>query len=98
MITTQISGRQTVAHEPRVALWPLECGFSTKYHVRACTYSRLRLRGPCVEVGFQPGRVYFEEELLEEVGVLIGQAMGDAVQQALGHVARGRHMIHAQAE
>nr|KAF6374447.1 hypothetical protein mPipKuh1_009666 [Pipistrellus kuhlii] len=31
-------GRQTAAHEPHVALWPLECGSSTKYHVWARTY------------------------------------------------------------
>ncbi|CAK6446670.1 unnamed protein product [Pipistrellus nathusii] len=33
------SGRQTAACEPHVALRPLECGSSTKYHVRARTCS-----------------------------------------------------------
>nr|KAF6319725.1 hypothetical protein mMyoMyo1_008464 [Myotis myotis] len=39
-------GRQTAAREPHAALWPLECGSSTKYHVRARTYSAIETSWP----------------------------------------------------
>nr|KAF6324860.1 hypothetical protein mMyoMyo1_008314 [Myotis myotis] len=50
---------------------------------------RLKLRGPCPEVGFWPGRVYFEEVALEEVGG-VGRAMGDT---APGRRARFMHEL-----
>nr|KAF6349030.1 hypothetical protein mMyoMyo1_011617 [Myotis myotis] len=39
---------------------------------------RWKLHGPCAEVGFRPGRVYFEEVALEEVG-------------GVGRLGDGRH-------
>ncbi|EPQ03907.1 Putative aarF domain-containing protein kinase 1 [Myotis brandtii] len=42
----EISGQQTAAHEPHAALWPLECGSSTKYHVRARMYSAIETLWP----------------------------------------------------
>ena len=32
------SGQQTAAHEPHEALWPLECGSSTKYYILGRVY------------------------------------------------------------
>ncbi|KAK1341586.1 hypothetical protein QTO34_018001 [Cnephaeus nilssonii] len=40
------SGQQTAAREPHAALWPLECGSSTKYHVWARTYSAIETSWP----------------------------------------------------